>query len=73
MEALSIAEKELIPIIVACQAWGEQWKGLQVLCHSDGSGRLEVSLEQTQGHDAPVAYSGVRRGQAGMLPLASLH
>ncbi len=34
-EALSIAEKELIPIIVACQAWGEQWKGLQVICHSD--------------------------------------
>ncbi len=34
-EALSIAEKELIPIIVACQAWGKQWRGLQVICHSD--------------------------------------
>ncbi len=43
------------------------------LRQSVGSGRLEVSLEQTQGHDAPVAYSGVRGGQAGMLPLASLH
>ncbi len=42
------------------------------LRQSVGSGRLD-SLEQTQGHDAPVAYSGVRGGQAGMLLLASLH
>ena len=34
-EGLSIAEKELIPVIVACQAWGSQWEGLQVICHSD--------------------------------------
>ena len=32
---LSIAEKELIPIILACDAWGRAWHGVQVLCHCD--------------------------------------
>ena len=32
---LSIAEKELIPIILACDAWGRAWHGIQVLCHCD--------------------------------------
>ena len=34
-EALSIAEKELIPIIRACNAWGAAWDRRQVLCHCD--------------------------------------
>ncbi len=32
---LSIAEKELIPVILACQIWGSTWGGLQIVCHSD--------------------------------------
>ena len=32
---LSIPEKELIPIILACAAWGDNWRGCQVLCHCD--------------------------------------
>lgn len=31
----SIAEKELIPIILACEAWGPRWQGHRVLCHCD--------------------------------------
>ena len=34
-QALSIAQKELIPIILACDAWGSSWHGQQVLCHCD--------------------------------------
>lgn len=34
-QSLSIAAKELIPIILACQAWGERWAGHQVTCHCD--------------------------------------
>ncbi len=30
-----IAEKELIPIIVACVVWGANWRGHQVICHCD--------------------------------------
>ena len=32
---LTIAEKELIPIILACAAWGSSWKDRRVLCHCD--------------------------------------
>ena len=32
---LSIAEKELIPIIIACVVWGSSWQGHQVRCHCD--------------------------------------
>ena len=33
--SLSIAEKELIPIILACQVWGTSWSGCRVICHCD--------------------------------------
>ncbi len=29
------SEKELIPIILACEAWGEAWCGRRILCHCD--------------------------------------
>ena len=32
---LSIAEKELIPIILASAAWGASWQDQQVICHCD--------------------------------------
>ena len=32
---LSIAEKELLPIIVACWAWGRTWSGLHIQCRCD--------------------------------------
>ena len=32
---LSIPEKELIPILLGCAAWGAGWAGHQVICHSD--------------------------------------
>lgn len=34
-QPLSIAEKELIPIILACAAWGRSWRGRQVVCLCD--------------------------------------
>ena len=34
-QALSIAEKELIPFILGCAAWGRTWSGHQVTCHCD--------------------------------------
>ena len=30
-----IAEKELLPIILACMVWGPSWRGLHVRCLSD--------------------------------------
>ena len=32
---LSIVEKELIPIIIACVVWGSSWQGHQVRCYCD--------------------------------------
>ena len=34
-EPLSIAEKELIPIILALVAWGDSWAHRQIICHCD--------------------------------------
>ena len=34
-QALSIAEKELIPIILALAVWGKAWAGHQIVCHCD--------------------------------------
>ena len=34
-QALSIAEKELIPIILALTAWGGAWANCQIICHCD--------------------------------------
>ena len=33
--SLDIAQKELIPIILACDTWGAAWHGQQILCHCD--------------------------------------
>ena len=33
----SIALKELVLIVLAAASWGECWKGLFILCHSDNS------------------------------------
>ncbi len=34
-QPLTIAEKELIPIILACDSWGRTWQGKRILCHCD--------------------------------------
>lgn len=34
-ESLDITCKELIPIILACLAWGHAWSGHRVICHCD--------------------------------------
>ena len=34
-QSLLIAEKELLPIVLACAAWGHLWRGSQVLCRCD--------------------------------------
>ncbi len=34
-DSLSIAEKELLPIILAGHAWGATWRDCQVVCHCD--------------------------------------
>ena len=34
-QALSIAEKELIPIILALTAWGGAWANRRIICHCD--------------------------------------
>ena len=34
-QPLSIAAKELIPIILACASWGSHWQDCRVLCHCD--------------------------------------
>ena len=34
-QSLSITEKELVPIILACDLWGRAWQGRRVRCHCD--------------------------------------
>ncbi len=34
-QPLTIAEKELVPIIVACATWGPTWRGQRISCYCD--------------------------------------
>ena len=34
-QSLKISQLELIPIILACAAWGQHWGRTQVICHCD--------------------------------------
>ena len=43
---LSIAEKELLPIILACAAWGKMWSGLHIKCRCDN--QVEVAGIQSR-------------------------
>ena len=49
-QSLSIAEKELIPIILACQVWGSSWSGYQVVCHSDNQSVVADLQSRTSKH-----------------------
>ncbi len=49
-ESLSIAEKELIPIVLACQAWGADWKRCQVVCHCDNQSVVADLKSRTTKH-----------------------
>ena len=49
-QSLSIAEKELIPIILACQVWGSSWSGYQVVCHSDNQSVVADLRSRTSKH-----------------------
>lgn len=53
---LPITCKELIPIMLACATWGNEWQGHKVICHCDNqsSGSLpSLQIQQAQGHHAP--------------------
>lgn len=58
---LSIAEKELIPIILAVTVWGAGWQDHQVVCHCDN----QVVREQSS---LPV----LKRVQVGIVRLRML-
>ena len=49
-QSLSITDKEMIPIILACQVWGSSWGGLQVFCHSDNQSVIADLWSRTSKH-----------------------
>jgi len=42
LEEWSIARKELIPIVIACMVWGQQWWQQRVRVHCDNAAVVEV-------------------------------
>ena len=38
----SIAQKELIPVVIACILWGRAWSGQVVVAHCDNTAAVEV-------------------------------
>ena len=48
--ALSIAEQELIPIILGCAAWGHNWRGHRVVCHCDNQVVVSCLRSRTSKH-----------------------
>ena len=51
---LSIAAKELVPIVMAAALWGHKWRGMVVQFVSDNEA-VVVVLNSEMGPDAPVA------------------
>ena len=47
---LTIAEKELIPIIVGCAVWGRSWSGCLVECHCDNQVVLSCIRSRSSRH-----------------------
>ena len=47
---LSIAEKELIPIILGCADWGHNWRGRRVICHCDNQVVIAGLRSRTSKH-----------------------
>lgn len=50
VSSLSIAEMELIPIILACEVWGRSWAGCQVVCHCDNQAVVADLRSRTSKH-----------------------
>jgi len=49
-QVLTIAEKELIPIILACDTWGESWGGRRVRCYCDNQVVVACLHSRTSKH-----------------------
>ncbi len=59
---LSIAYKELIPILLAAAAWGHSWQGHRIICHCDNQVVVAGLRTTRQGSYAPPQVLGVYRG-----------
>ena len=47
--SVHITVKELVPIVVACALWENQWKGATVLCRCDNAAVVSiVNLESSK-------------------------
>ena len=40
--SVHITAKELVPIVVACALWGDQWRGATVLCRCDNAAVVSI-------------------------------
>ena len=49
-QPLSIAEKELIPIVLGCAAWGSNWQGRRVECVCDNQVVISCVRSRTSRH-----------------------
>ncbi len=52
---LSIAFKELVPVVLAAVTWGRQGKGMVVLCQSDNEATVAVLNTRTS-RDAQIMH-----------------
>ena len=53
-QPLSIASKELIPIILACAVWDHQWWGHQVVCNCNNQVVVACLHTRTSKHKGPM-------------------
>ena len=49
-QPLTIAEKELIPIVLGCTAWGQSWSGHRVECFCDNQVVISCIRSRTSRH-----------------------
>jgi len=48
--SLSIAEKELVPIVLARQVWSSSWSGCQIVCHCDNQAMVANMQSRSSKH-----------------------
>ena len=54
-DAVHITVKELLPIVMACALWGQQWQGNIVRCRSDNAATVAI-INSGQSKDALVMH-----------------
>ena len=53
---VAIAQKELVPVVMAAAVWGHQWQGCHVCFHSDNMAVVSVLVKRAAKDEPPAPH-----------------